>query len=110
MRASGSWSRQRSENSVSDLQQCCRGRRGVRVSLKDQRCSLALALVCVAVALAGLVSSFTRTALVIAVAFVAVVWLTQDFGGIFTSQGTDVNSGPLIALLSLAYWPLTPRR
>lgn len=71
--------------------------------------SLALALICVAIAIAVFVPSLVRSALVVAVSFALFVWLVQDFGGVFTSQGTDVNSGPLIALLAYTYWPLTPR-
>ena len=41
--------------------------------------------------------------------FAAVVWLAQVFGGVLTSQGTDVNSGPLIALLAWIFWPLSTR-
>jgi hypothetical protein len=73
--------------------------------------SLVLALACVAVALAGLVAvpSLVRAALVVALVLAAGIWLTQDFGGVFTAQGTDVNSGPLVALLAWTYWPLAPR-
>jgi hypothetical protein len=30
----------------------------------------------------------------------------QALGGILAGGATDVNSGPLLALLALAYWPL----
>ncbi len=72
--------------------------------------SVVFALVCVVVAIGVVVAPLNRAALIVAVVFAAAVWLTQDFGAILTSQGTDVNSGPLIALLAVAYWPLTPRR
>ena len=39
----------------------------------------------------------------------AITWIGQDFGGILTSQGTDPNSGPLLFLLALAYWPIVPQ-
>jgi hypothetical protein len=39
----------------------------------------------------------------------AITWLGQDFGAILTGQGTDPNSGPLLFLLALAYWPLRPQ-
>jgi hypothetical protein len=39
----------------------------------------------------------------------AITWVGQDFGGILTGQGTDPNSGPLIFLLALAYWPIRPQ-
>lgn len=69
--------------------------------------SVILAALCVAIGLSVLVPRLLRPALVLAVAFAAAVWVTQDFGGILTSQGTDVNSGPLIALFAIAYWPLS---
>lgn len=68
--------------------------------------SIALALLCVVVAVVVAVPSLVRPALLVAFAFAAFVWLAQDFGGVFTSRGTDVNSGPLIALLAWSYWPL----
>ena len=37
------------------------------------------------------------------------IWITaQYFGGIFTGQGTDPNSGPLLGLLAATLW-VTPR-
>jgi hypothetical protein len=36
-------------------------------------------------------------------------WVGQNFGGILTGQGTDPNSGPLLFLLALAYWPIRPQ-
>jgi hypothetical protein len=42
----------------------------------------------------------------LAMLLAAITWLGQDFGGILTGQGTDPNSGPLLFLLALAYWPL----
>ena len=38
-----------------------------------------------------------------------ITWVGQDFGEIFTGQGTDLNSGPLLILLALAYWPVGPQ-
>jgi hypothetical protein len=38
----------------------------------------------------------------------ALTWLGQDFGGILTGKATDPNSGPLLFLLALAYWPILP--
>jgi hypothetical protein len=52
-----------------------------------------------------------RAALVVALLVAAAYWVVgQDFGGIFTGQGTDPNSGPLLGLLALAYWPRQDRR
>jgi hypothetical protein len=36
----------------------------------------------------------------------AVIWVAQDFGGIFTGQGTDPNSGLLLIVLAVAFWPV----
>jgi hypothetical protein len=30
----------------------------------------------------------------------------ENFGGMFTGSGTDPNSGPLLALLAVTYWPV----
>jgi hypothetical protein len=44
----------------------------------------------------------------LAMLLAALTWLGQNFGGILTGQGTDPNSGPLLFLLTLAYWPILP--
>jgi hypothetical protein len=46
-----------------------------------------------------------RATLVLAVTLAVFTWLAEGFGGIFTGGGTDPNSGPLLALLALAFWP-----
>lgn len=46
-----------------------------------------------------------RAALVLAIVTGAVIWLAEGLGGLLTGGGTDPNSGPLLALLALAYWP-----
>jgi len=46
-----------------------------------------------------------RVAVVAAVVASLVFWVVgQDFGTIFAGGATDPNSGPLLALLALAYW------
>jgi len=35
------------------------------------------------------------------------IWILQDFGEIFTGQGTDPNSGLLLIAIAAAFWPLT---
>ena len=43
----------------------------------------------------------------LAIVVAAFIWVfAQAFGGILAGGATDVNSGPLLALLALAYWPL----
>jgi len=49
-----------------------------------------------------------RPILVLAVVVAALLWLAQGMGGIFTGSGTDPNTGPLLALLALAFWPAAP--
>ena len=47
-----------------------------------------------------------RAAIVLAVAVAAALWLAQGLGGILTGSATDPDTGPLFALLALAFWPL----
>jgi hypothetical protein len=47
-----------------------------------------------------------RTGVIVAIVLAAVIWVAAEaLGGIFSGSGTDPNSGPLLALLALAYWP-----
>jgi hypothetical protein len=47
-----------------------------------------------------------RTGVVVAIVLAALIWVVGEaLGGIFSGSGTDPNSGPLLALLALAYWP-----
>ncbi len=46
-----------------------------------------------------------RAAILLALALAAFLWLAQGLGGLFTGGSTDPNSGPLLVLLALAYWP-----
>ena len=67
---------------------------------------LAVALVVIAAG-AYLRPPAAKTTLVLAVVVAAVIWVFGEaLGGILTGVGTDPNSGPLLALLALAYWPL----
>ena len=48
-----------------------------------------------------------RAILALAMVVSAVIWVAgQDLGGILTGTGTDPDSGPLLILLVLAYWPM----
>ena len=40
-----------------------------------------------------------------AVVLAAALWLAQGMGELFTGMATDPESGPLLALLALAFWP-----
>lgn len=69
--------------------------------------SVALAAVLVLVAVGVyLPAPAARGALVLAIVTAAFIWVFGEaFGGILAGGGTDVNSGPLLAALALAYWP-----
>ena len=48
----------------------------------------------------------TRVTLVLAIVTATAFWVVgENFGGIYTGTATDPNTGPLLALLALAYWP-----
>jgi hypothetical protein len=67
---------------------------------------LAVALVVIAVGV-YLPSPAARAAVVLAIVVAALIWIFGEaFGTIMTGGGTDPNSGPLLILLALAYWPI----
>jgi hypothetical protein len=49
-----------------------------------------------------------RAAVVLAIALAAALWLAQGMGELFTGMATDPESGPLLALLALSFWPAVP--
>jgi hypothetical protein len=54
-----------------------------------------------------LVPAATRPALVIAIVTAAAIWAAgEHFGGITDGMATDPNSGPLLVLIAMAFWPL----
>ena len=43
----------------------------------------------------------------LAIVVAALIWIFGEaFGTIMTGGGTDPNSGPLLILLALTYWPI----
>ncbi len=67
---------------------------------------LAVALVIIAVGV-YLPAPALKGTLVLAIVVAAVIWVVGEaFGTILTGGGTDPNSGPLLALLALTYWPV----
>jgi len=49
-----------------------------------------------------------RAAVVLAIVVAVVVWVVgENFGMILAGSATDPNSGPLLVLLAIAYWPLS---
>jgi hypothetical protein len=75
------------------------GDRGVEISI-------VLAVLCVLVAVGVMARATLRAALVLAMALGLGFWVAQGLGGIFTGQGTDPNTGPLLVLLAACYWPV----
>jgi hypothetical protein len=72
--------------------------------------SVALAVMFAVIAVAVFIPAAARPVLAVAVAASLVIWLVgQNLGGILTGQGTDPNTGLLLGLLTLAYWPRRPR-
>jgi hypothetical protein len=70
--------------------------------------SIVLAILLIAVAVGiYLPDRSTKPAIAAAIALAVVIWLAEGIGGIFTGAGTDPNSGPLLGLLALAYWPVS---
>jgi hypothetical protein len=67
--------------------------------------SVGAAVLCMVVAVSPYFVRLNRLGVIAAVLFGAAIWLMEDFGGIFTGQGTDPNSGILIVLLAAIFWP-----
>ncbi len=65
--------------------------------------AVALALVAASVYLPR---AAARAGVVGAIVIAAFLWVCQGLGGILTGSGTDPNSGLLLALLAVAFWPL----
>jgi hypothetical protein len=52
------------------------------------------------------VPAAVRPAVTLSIILAMIIWVTgENFGGILTGQATDPNTGPLLALLALAFWP-----
>lgn len=73
--------------------------------------SVAFAIACVVIAVGVcLPPAFARSTLVLALVVAIVVWVIgENFGTILAGGATDPNSGPLIVLLALCYWPRARR-
>jgi len=53
----------------------------------------------------------TQVILVVAIGVFAVIWVAvQNLGGILAGGATDPNSGLLVIILALLYWPQTAGR
>ena len=73
--------------------------------------SVVLAVACAVVAVGVYQPRRAAAAgLALAIVMAVVVWVAaQALGGILASGATDPNSGPLLVLLALAYWPARRR-
>ena len=61
------------------------------------------------IAVAVFIPAACRPALAVAIVLALAIWLVgEDLGDVFTGRGTDPNTGPLLVLLALAYWPRRP--
>jgi hypothetical protein len=66
----------------------------------------AVGTVLLALAVAGLTGAPMKPTVAAAVVVSLLIWiLGEEFGGLFTGSATDPNSGPLLVLFALAYWP-----
>ena len=66
---------------------------------------LAVVLAAVAVGVYGPAPA-VRAAVLLAVVVAVVIWVVgENFGAILAGSATDPNSGPLLVLLAIAYWP-----
>ncbi len=74
--------------------------------------AILLAAVCAVVAVGVfLPSQFTKVTLVLGIVTFVFIWVaTENFGGILAGGATDPNSGPLVIILALTYWPLASAR
>lgn len=70
--------------------------------------SVALAAVCAVIAASVFAPrQLLKTGLMLAIVLATAIWIVaQDFGSIGTGKATDPNSGPLLVLLALCYWPV----
>jgi hypothetical protein len=66
---------------------------------------LAIAVIATAVGV-FLPPAAARATLVLALLLAAAIWLAEGLGGMLTGSGTDPNSGALLAVLAVAYWPV----
>ncbi len=68
--------------------------------------AVVLAVVIVGIAVSVLLPPGAGNAMLVVAAVVSLgCWIAgQNFGGILTNGGTDLNSGPLLVLLAAAYW------
>jgi hypothetical protein len=72
--------------------------------------SIALAALFALAGVAVFVPRAARAGVILAVALGALLWVSQDFGTIFTGHATDPNTGLPLMLLASCYWPIAGAR
>jgi hypothetical protein len=77
------------------------GQRGTEISV-------VLAVGCALVAAGVAIRPAVKPALITATVLALIFWIAEGFGGIFTGEGTDPNTGLLLILLAACYWPRNP--
>ena len=69
--------------------------------------AVALVVIAVGVYLPQSAAKAAKAALVLAIVVAAVIWVVGEaLGGILAPGATDPDTGPLLVLLPLAYWPV----
>jgi hypothetical protein len=64
-----------------------------------------LAVACAIVAVGVAIGPAIKPALITAIVLALFFWIAEGFGGIFTGQGTDPNTGLVLIVLAASYWP-----
>jgi hypothetical protein len=83
---------------------------GAFLSHRGPAAALAFAIVLAIVAVGVfLPPPAARAVIAVAIVTTAAIWIAEGLGGLFGGVGTDPNSGPLLALLAVAFWPLASR-
>lgn len=76
------------------------------LSNRGLEAAVALAVILALVAVGVYLPRPAATAAVsVAIVIAGALWIAQGLGGMLAGSATDPNTGPLLALLALAYWP-----
>ncbi len=67
--------------------------------------SIVLAAACGGIAVGALARPLIGPALALAAAMGVLLWIAEGLGGVFTGQGTDPNTGPLLIVLAACFLP-----
>jgi hypothetical protein len=68
--------------------------------------ALVFAVLCGLAAATVALGTFARIGVIAAVFAGVAIWVAQDFGELLTGQATDPNSGPLLIVIAIAFWPV----